>query len=61
MPNKRFEKFPSSGHKNTAPGKHRDSFPIKTASWGALPGKTQPRDRSGGDRKIKTYAKSEGI
>jgi len=32
-----------------------------TTSWGGLPGKSQPRDRSGGDKKIKQYAKSEGV
>lgn len=32
-----------------------------TANWPGLPGKTQPRDRSGGTGKIKEHAKSVGI
>jgi hypothetical protein len=33
----------------------------KTAAWPGVPGKTQPRNRSGGTKKIKQAVKSEGI
>jgi hypothetical protein len=33
----------------------------KTAAWPGLPGKTQPRDRSGGTKKCKQAAKKEGL
>jgi len=36
-------------------------MPEKTANWGELPGKPQPKDRSGGTRKVKGHAKSRGI
>lgn len=36
-------------------------MPESTAKWGGLPGGTQPRSRSGGDRKVKIHPKSEGI
>ena len=32
-----------------------------TANWGGLPGKTQSKDRSGGVKKVRVHAKSEGI
>jgi hypothetical protein len=44
------------------PGRKPDfSMPEKVANWGGLPGNTQPRSRSGGDRKVKIHPKSEGI
>lgn len=36
-------------------------MPMRTANWPGLPGGTQPRDRSGGDKKVTTHAKSVGI
>jgi hypothetical protein len=36
-------------------------FKEKTAAWPGVPGKTQPRDRSGGTKKVKQAVKSEGI
>jgi hypothetical protein len=61
MPNKRFSKFPAKGPKTGERGKHADRMPEKTASWGGLPGKAQPQDRSGGTKRLKVYAKSEGL
>ena len=38
------------------------SMPEKTAAWAGLPGKTQPRDRSNGIKKMpNAHVKSEGI
>jgi hypothetical protein len=36
-------------------------FKESTAAWPGAPGKTQPRDRSGGTKKVKQSIKSEGI
>lgn len=33
----------------------------KTASWPGLPGKTQPKDRSGGVKRVRQHPKSDGI
>ncbi len=33
----------------------------KTANWGGLPGKTQPKDRSNGVSKLNAYPKKEGL
>jgi hypothetical protein len=33
----------------------------KTAAWPGLPGKSQPKNRSGGTKKIVQHPKSEGI
>lgn len=46
---------PKAGRK--ASGK----MPEKTAAWPGLPGKAQPRDRSAGVKKCKSYVKSEGL
>jgi hypothetical protein len=37
------------------------SFPEKTANWPGLPGSEQKRDRSGGVKKVKTYASKKGL
>lgn len=36
-------------------------MPERTASYGGAGGKTQPRNRSGGDPKVKIHPQSEGI
>ena len=36
-------------------------FKESTAAWPSVPGKTQPKDRSGGTKKVKQSVKSEGI
>lgn len=36
-------------------------FNESTANWGGLPGKTQPKDRSGGTPKVKIYPQSKGL
>ena len=36
-------------------------MPERTAGWGGLPGKSQPKDRSGGVMRLKTHPKSEGL
>lgn len=33
----------------------------KTVAWGGLPGKTQPKDRSGGVKKLKIHPVSIGL
>lgn len=38
-----------------------DATPEKCPNYPGVPGKTQPRDRSGGDRKVKQYPQSEGL
>jgi hypothetical protein len=51
----------SSGSAPTPGSKSREStVNEKTAAWPGLPGKSGP-DRSGGVKKVKAYAKSEGI
>ncbi|KPK68178.1 hypothetical protein AMJ82_08940 [candidate division TA06 bacterium SM23_40] len=37
------------------------SWNERTAAWPGVPGKTQPRDRSGGTKKIKQSMKTEGV
>jgi len=32
-----------------------------TANWPGLPGPSQPKNRSGGDKKIKVWPKFEGV
>ncbi len=61
MPNNWWQRFTGSGQPNKPRGKHGDKLPEKTASWGGLPGNTQPRERSAGVPKVKIHAKSEGI
>ena len=61
MPNKIFARFKKGGHPTGVRGKHNDKMSMKPERWGGLPGKAQPQNRSGGDRKVQAYAKSEGI
>ena len=39
----------------------RAPMPMKTANFGGLPGKTQPKDRSGGVKPVKGYPQREGL
>ena len=39
----------------------KSSMDMKTAGWGGLPGNKQPRDRSGGTKRVKAYPKAEGL
>lgn len=44
------------------PGSNRrPDLPMRTANWPGLPGKTQPRDRSGGVKKLPQSPKQEGL
>lgn len=53
--------MPSKGGGPTGQRASKDApMPMKNPQWGGLPGKTQP-DRSGGTKKCKCWAKSEGI
>lgn len=62
MPNRRWNHMPSKGGgKNDLGGGKIPKWNEKTAAWPAVPGKTQPRDRSGGTKKVKQSMKSEGI
>lgn len=63
-----FTEFPErkSGRSGSTPvtgkrGAKSASMKEKTANWPGTPGKTQPRDRSGGVRKLRAHPKSEGI
>lgn len=61
MPNKIHNPMPSKGGFPTGQRASKDApMPMKEPTWGGLPGKTQP-DRSGGTKKCKCFAKSEGI
>ena len=42
-------------------GPTKDLPSPSTAAWPGLPGPTQPRNRSGGTKKVTQHAKSEGI
>ena len=48
---------PPTGHRGPKPGMGE----LSTANWPGLPGKTQPRNRSGGTNRIKQSMKSEGV
>ena len=37
------------------------AMPMRTANWGALPGKSQPGGRSGGTKKLDQSADEKGI
>ncbi len=37
------------------------SAPEKTASWGSLPGSSQPKDRSAGIKRLQVHPKTEGL
>lgn len=61
----RQTKLQNSGKQNNVAtgqrGKRMDKMPMRTANWPGVPGKKQPRDRSGGVSKCECYPKSEGI
>lgn len=69
MPNPRFSDLkptPKDPAKGTPPpgtvGKPpKVTITEKTAAWAGVPGKTQPRDRSGGVKKVKQSMRSEGV
>ena len=62
MPNRWWNKMPSKGGaSNDMGGGTFKPFKEKTAAWPGVPGKTQPRSRSGGTKKVKQSVKSEGI
>lgn len=62
MPNPRWNKMPSKGGcSNDQSGGTYKPFKESTAAWPGVPGKTQPRSRSGGTKKVKGSVKSEGI
>ncbi len=61
MPNERHNKMPSKGGFPTGQrGPDQSAMNEKTPDWPGVPGKTQ-KDRSGGTKKCKCWAKSEGI
>ena len=62
MPNKNFSKFPSSGPKKMKKG-DKDAMvgPIKTKNWPGIPGKTQPKTRNFGFRKVPGGAAEKGV
>lgn len=37
------------------------SMTEKTAGWGGLPGSSQPKDRSGGVKRLQIHPKTEGL
>lgn len=62
MPNKFHNKLPA--RKGAPTGQSGGKVPAineKTAAWPGAPGKTQPRDRSAGVKKVKQTMRSEGI
>jgi len=62
MPNDRFSMFKGGGAKTGHEGpKHDNVGPIKTKNWPGLPGKTQPKTRNFGMKKIKPGAASQGV
>lgn len=66
MANRHFSEVHPDGlaGKSTRPkagAKKGAAMPERTAAWPGLPGKKQPRDRSGGVKKVTTHAKSEGV
>ena len=62
MPNRWWNKMPSKGGaSNDMGGGTFKPFKESTAAWPGVPGKAQPRSRSGGTKKVKQSVKSEGI
>ncbi|KPK67112.1 hypothetical protein AMJ82_11205 [candidate division TA06 bacterium SM23_40] len=62
MANRFHNKMPK--RKGAPTGKPEGRIPKiveKTAAWPGVPGKTQPRDRSAGVKKVKQSMRSEGI
>lgn len=57
-----FDRVSDSGMPPKAkPGHRPESMPERTAAWPGLPGKSQPRERSGGTKKCRQSAKQEGL
>ena len=63
MPNKRFAKFPAGkGAATGHVGPKKDKVgPIKTKNWADVPGKTQPKIRNFGFRKVRGGAAEKGV
>jgi hypothetical protein len=55
--------MPSSGKpaKTKKGVKGRPWGPERTANWADVPGKTQPRDRSGGTKRVRQSVKQSGL
>ena len=60
MANRLYRKFPAKGPASKSGGKVPE-VNEKTVAWPGLPGKTQPRNRSGGSPKVKIHPVSQGI
>jgi len=62
MPNPRYAKGPSQKPPgNSGASGLGANLVEKSPNWPGVPGKTQPRDRSAGVRKVKQSPKSVGI
>jgi hypothetical protein len=62
MANKRFAKFRGKGAAPVQSGPRKDSVsPIKTKRWPDIPGKTQPKTRNFGFRKVPGGAAEKGV
>ena len=60
MANKFFDQGRATLEKMT-PKKSMPSFKEGTIDWGDLPGKTQPKDRSNGIKRLKIHPVSKGL
>lgn len=60
MPNKYFEDFSGPAVKKARKAFLAD-MPVKDVNWPGLPGKKQPKDRTGGIKKLRIYPTSEGL
>jgi hypothetical protein len=62
MPNKRWAKFKGKGAKTGQEGKKHDMVgPIRTMNWPGVPGKTNPKVRNYGFRKVPGGAAQKGV
>jgi len=62
MGNKRFQKHKGGGAKTGHEGPRHDNVgPIKTMNWPGPPGKTQPKTRNFGFRKVPGGAAQKGL
>jgi hypothetical protein len=62
MGNKRFQKHKGGGAKTGQQGmRHDDVSPVKTKMWPGIPGKTQPKTRNFGFRKVPGGASQKGV
>lgn len=52
---------PGGGRKTGVKGPKKKGMKIKPGFKTGVPGKTQPADRSGGTKRAKVYADSEGL